>query len=227
MRHTISCTASLSLGSSLTTIYALVRRIESTYNYYFQLNVRSYYSKNYLCLRRVYTIYYYYYYYRVNMYDGWLQKLCYKQTHQYTSTEHKDNHQLLKPFVISPIVTLMMMMMMMMYQINEYSIFSDKNIKNVTDPFETQNRVKYLTPAEKDYFHNQLQQLLSCRGPSCRRFGHSNPLGKTRGIGTQQSAIVSGPKFFLTIRAAAIIAIPAASSATSCHTPSNGTCASS
>ncbi|CAB3231351.1 unnamed protein product [Arctia plantaginis] len=45
------------------------------------------------------------------------------------------------------------------------------------DPFETQNRVKYLTPAEKDYFHNQLQQLLSCRGPSCRRFSHSNPLG--------------------------------------------------
>ncbi|KAL0850008.1 hypothetical protein ABMA28_011918 [Loxostege sticticalis] len=45
------------------------------------------------------------------------------------------------------------------------------------DPFETQNRVKYLTTAEKEYFHNQLQQLLSCRGPSCRRFSHSNPLG--------------------------------------------------
>ncbi|CAH2990185.1 unnamed protein product [Chilo suppressalis] len=42
------------------------------------------------------------------------------------------------------------------------------------DPFETQNRVKYLTTAEKEYFHNQLQQLLSCRGPSCRRFSHSN-----------------------------------------------------
>ncbi|KAI5642241.1 sulfatase domain-containing protein [Phthorimaea operculella] len=42
------------------------------------------------------------------------------------------------------------------------------------DPFETQNRVKYLTPAEKDYFHNQLQQLLTCRGASCRRFSHSN-----------------------------------------------------
>ncbi|XP_059048976.1 extracellular sulfatase SULF-1 homolog [Achroia grisella] len=42
------------------------------------------------------------------------------------------------------------------------------------DPFETQNRVKYLTAAEKDYFHNQLQQLLSCRGPSCRRYSHSN-----------------------------------------------------
>ncbi|XP_047030363.1 extracellular sulfatase SULF-1 homolog [Helicoverpa zea] len=47
------------------------------------------------------------------------------------------------------------------------------------DPFETQNRVKYLTPAEKDYFHNQLQQLLSCRGPSCRRFSHSNPNGSS------------------------------------------------
>ncbi|CAK1548407.1 unnamed protein product [Leptosia nina] len=42
------------------------------------------------------------------------------------------------------------------------------------DPFETQNRVKYLTSAEKDYFHKQLQQLLSCRGPSCRRFSHSS-----------------------------------------------------
>ncbi|KAJ2946281.1 hypothetical protein O0L34_g12319 [Tuta absoluta] len=42
------------------------------------------------------------------------------------------------------------------------------------DPFETQNRVKYLTTAEKDYFHNQLQQLLTCRGVSCRRFSHSN-----------------------------------------------------
>ncbi|CAH1643344.1 unnamed protein product [Spodoptera littoralis] len=47
------------------------------------------------------------------------------------------------------------------------------------DPFETQNRVKYLTQAEKDYFHNQLQQLLSCRGPSCRRFSHSNPNGSS------------------------------------------------
>lgn len=46
------------------------------------------------------------------------------------------------------------------------------------DPFETQNRVKYLTASEKEYFHNQLQQLLSCRGPSCRRFSHSNPLGR-------------------------------------------------
>ncbi|OWR46246.1 extracellular sulfatase SULF-1 protein [Danaus plexippus plexippus] len=42
------------------------------------------------------------------------------------------------------------------------------------DPFETQNRVKYLSSAEKEYFHNQLQQLLTCRGPSCRRFSHSN-----------------------------------------------------
>ncbi|CAH0722755.1 unnamed protein product, partial [Brenthis ino] len=42
------------------------------------------------------------------------------------------------------------------------------------DPFETQNRVKYLTTSEKEYFHNQLHQLLSCRGPSCRRFSHSN-----------------------------------------------------
>ncbi|KAM3966764.1 LOW QUALITY PROTEIN: extracellular sulfatase Sulf1 [Aphomia sociella] len=42
------------------------------------------------------------------------------------------------------------------------------------DPFETQNRVKLLTTAEKEYFHNQLQQLLSCRGPSCRRYSHSN-----------------------------------------------------
>lgn len=48
----------------------------------------------------------------------------------------------------------------------------------VSDPFETQNRVKYLTTAEKEYFHNQLQQLLSCRGPSCRRFSHSNPNGE-------------------------------------------------
>ncbi|CAH0600424.1 unnamed protein product [Chrysodeixis includens] len=47
------------------------------------------------------------------------------------------------------------------------------------DPFETQNRVKYLTPAEKDYFHNQLQQLLSCRGPSCRRFSHSNTMSSS------------------------------------------------
>lgn len=45
------------------------------------------------------------------------------------------------------------------------------------DPFETQNRVKYLTAAEKEYFHNQLQQLLSCRGPSCRRYSHSNHHG--------------------------------------------------
>ncbi|KAJ0181298.1 hypothetical protein K1T71_003383 [Dendrolimus kikuchii] len=42
------------------------------------------------------------------------------------------------------------------------------------DPFETQNRVKYLTTGEKEYFHNQLQQLLSCRGSSCRRYAHSN-----------------------------------------------------
>ncbi|XP_045486339.1 extracellular sulfatase SULF-1 homolog [Pieris rapae] len=42
------------------------------------------------------------------------------------------------------------------------------------DPFETQNRVKYLTTAEKEYFHNQLQKLLSCRGPSCRRYSHSS-----------------------------------------------------
>ncbi|XP_075983810.1 extracellular sulfatase Sulf1 isoform X2 [Anticarsia gemmatalis] len=47
------------------------------------------------------------------------------------------------------------------------------------DPFETQNRVKYLTTAEKEYFHNQLQQLLTCRGPSCRRFSHSNPMGSS------------------------------------------------
>ncbi|CAK1599996.1 unnamed protein product [Parnassius mnemosyne] len=47
------------------------------------------------------------------------------------------------------------------------------------DPFETQNRVKYLTQSEKDYFHNQLQQLLNCRGPSCRRFSHSNPIGNS------------------------------------------------
>lgn len=47
------------------------------------------------------------------------------------------------------------------------------------DPFETQNRIKYLTAAERDYFHNQLQQLLSCRGPSCRRFSHSNPMGSS------------------------------------------------
>ncbi|XP_045761763.1 extracellular sulfatase SULF-1 homolog [Maniola jurtina] len=45
------------------------------------------------------------------------------------------------------------------------------------DPFETQNRMKHLTASEKDYFHNQLQQLLNCRGPSCRRFSHSNPGG--------------------------------------------------
>ncbi|CAH2068844.1 unnamed protein product, partial [Iphiclides podalirius] len=50
------------------------------------------------------------------------------------------------------------------------------------DPFETQNRVKYLTQSEKDYFHNQLQQLLSCRGPSCRRFSHSNPAGSSEEI---------------------------------------------
>ncbi|XP_013166948.1 PREDICTED: extracellular sulfatase SULF-1 homolog isoform X1 [Papilio xuthus] len=50
------------------------------------------------------------------------------------------------------------------------------------DPFETQNRVKYLTQSEKDYFHNQLQQLLTCRGPSCRRFSHSNPLGSSEEI---------------------------------------------
>ncbi|XP_023940164.2 extracellular sulfatase SULF-1 homolog [Bicyclus anynana] len=42
------------------------------------------------------------------------------------------------------------------------------------DPFETQNRVKHLTAAEREYFHNQLHQLLNCRGPSCRRFSHSN-----------------------------------------------------
>ncbi|CAH2268765.1 jg23787 [Pararge aegeria aegeria] len=42
------------------------------------------------------------------------------------------------------------------------------------DPFETQNRVKHLTASEKEYFHNQLHQLLNCRGPSCRRFSHSN-----------------------------------------------------
>ncbi|XP_053601086.1 extracellular sulfatase SULF-1 homolog [Plodia interpunctella] len=47
------------------------------------------------------------------------------------------------------------------------------------DPFETQNRVKYLTTAEREYFHNQLQQLLSCRGPSCRRFAHSNLAGSS------------------------------------------------
>ncbi|XP_041973747.1 extracellular sulfatase SULF-1 homolog [Aricia agestis] len=47
------------------------------------------------------------------------------------------------------------------------------------DPFETQNRVKYLTAAEREYFHNQLQQLLSCRGPSCRRFSHSNAYGSS------------------------------------------------
>ncbi|KAG6452688.1 hypothetical protein O3G_MSEX007724 [Manduca sexta] len=47
------------------------------------------------------------------------------------------------------------------------------------DPFETQNRVKYLTTTEKEYFHNQLQQLLTCRGPSCRRFSHSNIHGSS------------------------------------------------
>lgn len=35
-----------------------------------------------------------------------------------------------------------------------------------------------MTTGEKEYFHNQLQQLLSCRGPSCRRFSHSNPNGE-------------------------------------------------
>lgn len=48
----------------------------------------------------------------------------------------------------------------------------------IPDPFETQNRVKYLTANEKEYFHNQLQQLLNCRGASCRRFSHSNPQSK-------------------------------------------------
>lgn len=48
------------------------------------------------------------------------------------------------------------------------------------DPFESQNRVKYLTTAEKDYFHNQLKQLLSCKGASCRRYSHSNYLGLNR-----------------------------------------------
>ncbi|XP_048004500.1 extracellular sulfatase SULF-1 homolog isoform X2 [Leguminivora glycinivorella] len=47
------------------------------------------------------------------------------------------------------------------------------------DPFETQNRVKYLTAMEREFFHNQLQQLLSCRGPSCRRHSYSNPQGLT------------------------------------------------
>lgn len=51
------------------------------------------------------------------------------------------------------------------------------SIDIISDPFETQNRYKYLTPQEKEYFHNQLQQLLGCRGPSCRRFSHSNPHG--------------------------------------------------
>ncbi|XP_049887373.1 extracellular sulfatase SULF-1 homolog isoform X2 [Pectinophora gossypiella] len=54
------------------------------------------------------------------------------------------------------------------------------------DPFETQNRVKYLTNAEKDYFHNQLQQLLSCRGPSCRRFSHSNPTGNSEEVASRR-----------------------------------------
>ncbi|XP_063547528.1 extracellular sulfatase SULF-1 homolog [Cydia strobilella] len=47
------------------------------------------------------------------------------------------------------------------------------------DPFETQNRVKYLTAMEREYLHSQLQQLLSCRGPSCRRHSYSNPQGLT------------------------------------------------
>ncbi|KAL4705044.1 hypothetical protein ACJJTC_009832 [Scirpophaga incertulas] len=47
------------------------------------------------------------------------------------------------------------------------------------DPFETQNRAKYLTTVEKEYFHNQLQQLLNCRGTSCRRFSNSNPHGSS------------------------------------------------
>ncbi|XP_072935819.1 extracellular sulfatase SULF-1 homolog isoform X2 [Epargyreus clarus] len=50
------------------------------------------------------------------------------------------------------------------------------------DPFETQNRVKYLTTMEKEYFHNQLQQLLNCRGPSCRRFSHSNSAGSSEEV---------------------------------------------
>ncbi|CAH2099728.1 unnamed protein product [Euphydryas editha] len=50
------------------------------------------------------------------------------------------------------------------------------------DPFETQNRVKYLTASEKEYFHNQLQQLLSCRGPSCRRYSHSNQSGSNEDL---------------------------------------------
>ncbi|XP_026484450.2 extracellular sulfatase SULF-1 homolog isoform X1 [Vanessa tameamea] len=50
------------------------------------------------------------------------------------------------------------------------------------DPFETQNRVKYLTASEKEYFHNQLHQLLNCRGPSCRRYSHSNLSGSNEDI---------------------------------------------
>lgn len=43
-----------------------------------------------------------------------------------------------------------------------------------TDPFETQNRVAFLTAEEKSYLHDTLNHLKRCRGRSCTLNRHIN-----------------------------------------------------
>lgn len=37
----------------------------------------------------------------------------------------------------------------------------------IADPFELTNRVHQLKPEERSFFHNQLDELVACKGKSC------------------------------------------------------------
>lgn len=45
----------------------------------------------------------------------------------------------------------------------------------ILDPFETQNREKYLTPEEKSFLHDQLEELKRCKGRSCSEGANQTP----------------------------------------------------
>lgn len=59
------------------------------------------------------------------------------------------------------------------------------------DPFETQNREKYLTPSERSFLHNQLEDLKRCKGKSCSVYSNQNAItdqmNNQRNINRQQA----------------------------------------
>lgn len=52
------------------------------------------------------------------------------------------------------------------------AIFLGSNCVHL-DPFETQNRLSFLSPDERSYLHDTLEHLKGCRGRSCTIARHS------------------------------------------------------